>query len=430
MRPRYVLLQLALAIAAPASVHAQGPNPVNLWIVDLHWTGGRLTVGTPVKLTHDDGANSQPSFSPDGRSLVFSATRDTGADARSEIYRIDLATRTERRVTHTPENENSPTLNARGEYVAIRWQPATLFKEFGPWVYAADGTPKAGVLRGPDTTGYYTPLPNGDYALVRPKSKSFTLGIFDAKTGAIVDVDSGIPALPAQRIPGASALSYVRIDSAGAHHEIRRIDLATRRASKVAPTLVGRTAHTWLAGRGTMVMAKGNALYAWQVGRDTAWRRVATFDSPDLRHASAYVASPTGDRLILTSPKRLALAVVMRDSLEAGRSGADVGALVLGWRDAGQLAALDVSEGAISALGDDRLQKKRVADALAIHTLATTLFATSHRALERLGDAQRAASDSSSAVVSYQKALAANPRTTDAEREAATRVERKLAGSP
>jgi dipeptidyl aminopeptidase/acylaminoacyl peptidase len=408
---------------------AQGPNPTNLWLVDLKWTGNRLTAGTPIKLTHDEGSNSQPSFTPDGRAVVFSAVRDTGSDARSDIYRIDFTTRAEARVTHTPENENSPTMNARGEYVAVRWVPATLFKEYGPWVYSSDGTPKVGVLRGPDSTGYYTPLPNGDYALTRPKSKTFTLGLFNAKTGAIVDVDSGIPALPAVRIPGQSALSYVRIDTVGAHHSIYRVDLATRKTSSLGPTLVGRTAHSWVAGHNTILMAKGNVLYSRGV-RDTTWRVIATFDNPELRNASAYVVSPKGDKLILVSPKRLTLGTVLRDSLEAGRSGADVAAMVLAWRDAGKLGDVDVSENGISGAADDRIQKKRIADGLALQMLATTMFPKSSRAFSRLGDAQRAAGDSTAALTSYRKSLELNPRSTDAERNAAAAVEKKLGAAP
>jgi hypothetical protein len=422
-------LAVIVAVAAAGSARAQGPNPTNLWLVDLKWTGNRLTVGAPVKLTHDDGANSQPSFTPDGRAIVFSAQRDTGAGARSDIYRIDLASRKETRVTHTPENENSPTVNERGEYVAVRWQPATLFKEFGPWVYSSDGTPVRGVLRAPDTTGYYTPLPNGDYALTRPKSKTFTLGLFDAKTGSIVDVDSGLPALPAQRVPGERALTYVRIDSADAHNVIRRIDLATRRTTTLGPTLVGRTAHAWVPGHATILMAKGAVLYA-RSATDTTWRAVASFENSELRNATAYVVSPKGDKLILTAPKRLTLAVVLRDSLEAGRSGADVVALVHAWRDAGKLADVDVSEGAIIALGDDRLRKKRMADAVAIQALAATLFPKSYRALDRLGDAQRAGGDTASAIASYRKALELNPKGTDAERAAAAATEKKIAGAP
>ncbi len=423
-------MTLLALLARAATIGAQGPNPVNLWLVDLHWTGARLSVGTPVKLTHDDGINSQPAFTPDGRAIVFSAARDTGSAARSDIYRIDLRTRREVRVTNTPENENSPTVNARGEYLAIRWQPATLFKEFGLWRYAADGTPMAGVLRGPDTTGYYTPLTHGDYALTRPKAKSFTLGIFDATSGVIADVDSGIPALPAQRIPGARALSYVRIDTLGAHHVIRRLDLETRKISNLGPTLVGRTAHVWVPGHGTILMAKGNVLYL-RTATDTTWRVAATFATPELRGATAYVVSPKGDKLVLTSPRRPSLATILRDSLEAGHSGADVSAIVMSWRAAGALGDVDVSEGPLSALGDDvRLQKKRAADALAIHMLATMLFPNSYRAFARLGDALRSTGDSSAAIGAYRKALELNPRSTDAERAAAAVLEKKVGPTP
>jgi hypothetical protein len=427
--PRLRSLLLGALTALPVAGRAQGPNPVNLWVVDLQWTGSRLSLGKPIKLTRDQGNNSQPAFTPDGRAVVFSAVRDTGANARSDIYRIDLATGVETRVTRTPDNENSPTVNARGEYVAVRWQPATLFKEFGPWVYSPDGTPTRGVLRAPDTTGYYTPLGNGDYALTRPKSKTFTLGLFDAKSGAIVDVDSGLPALPAQVIPGAFALSYVRIDSTGAHHTLRRIDLATRKTTTLGPTVVGRTAHAWVAGHKTILMAKGNVVYA-RADVDPAWRAVGTFDDPELRNASAYVVSPRGDKLVLTSPKRLAFATVLRDSLEAGHSGAEVAAMAVAWNAAGRLADVDLNENGISGLGDDRVQRKRFADGIALHQLATVLFPQSYRALGRLGDAQRASGDTTSAVATYKKALEKNPRSTDAERTAAAAIERKIAGQP
>ncbi len=422
----------AVAVAVIAAVgssaaNAQNQNPSNLWLVDLHWTGNHLTVGTPVKLTHDDGTNSQPSFSPDGRAIVFSAIRDTVAGASSDIYRIDLATKKETRVTHTAENENSPTVNDRGEYVAVRWKFATLFKEYGVWVYAANGTPLRGVLPGPDTTGYYTPLSTGDYALTRPKSKTFTLALFNAKTGAIADVDSGLPALPAQRIPGERALSYVRIDSADGHNVIRRIDLGTRQTTTIGSTVVGRTVHAWVPGHSTILMAKGSTLYARTLS-DTTWRAVATFNDPGLRNVGAYVVSPRGDKLILTAPIRVTLAAVMRDSLDAGRSGAEVEALVTAWRDAGKLADLDVAEGAIVTLGDDRLRRQRIADAVAIQTLAATLFPKSYRAFDRLGDAQRAGGDTASAMASYRKSLELNPRANDAERAAATATQKKISG--
>ncbi|MGH7680233.1 MAG: hypothetical protein ACRENU_17310 [Gemmatimonadaceae bacterium] len=78
-------IALTLALAAPPLFAQPTPNPLNLWLVELRWTGTRFAASTPIKLTNDNGSNSQPSFTPDGKAIVFSATRDTGAAARSDI---------------------------------------------------------------------------------------------------------------------------------------------------------------------------------------------------------------------------------------------------------------------------------------------------------------------------------------------------------
>jgi tetratricopeptide (TPR) repeat protein len=289
------------------------------------------------------------------------------------------------------------------------------------------------VLRGPDSTGYYTPLPGGNYALTRPKTKTMTVALFDSARGTIVDVDSGVPALPAQRVPGRRALSYVRLDTLSARHEIREVDLATRHTTTLVKTVPGRMAHAWIPGHATILMAKGNVLYARRIrgaNADTSWRAVATFADPELRSVTAYVVSPSGDRLILISPKRPSLAVLIRDSLEAGHSGAEVAAMVSAWRDAGRLSGYDVSEGGVSAIANEQMVRAHSADAIALRTLTLALFPSSHRAAARLGDALLATGDTTSASASYRKALANNPRSTDAERKAAADVEAKLKGLP
>jgi len=177
-------------------------------------------------------------------------------------------------------------------------------------------------------------------------------------------------------------------------------------------------------------MAKGNVLYARRVDRDSAWRAVAAFTDPDLRHAAAYVVSPQGDRLVLTAPKRLPLAVVLRDSLEAGRSAAQVAAMLAAWRDAGQLGAYDLAEGQLGGIVDERLARAQPAGAVALQSAIASLVPSSHRALARLGDLQRAAGDSAAAAASYAKALSLNPRRTRADSAAADAVQRKLGGRP
>ncbi len=405
---------------------AAQPNPLNLFIADLSWKNGRPVVGTPKKLTNDVGTNSQPSFSADGKAIVFSGLRGDGPDARSDIYRIDLVSGKEARVTTTSENENSPTVSPAGGYYAVRWVPATLFKEYGLWEYQSDGTPLRGVLPGPDTTGYYTPLGNGDFALMRPKNRN-AVALFSGKNGTISDLDSIVANLPPQRIPRANAISYTHTDSTG-RNEIRRVNLDDRAVSVVAPTLVSRTVHVWLNGE-TLLMGKGNTVYTRRVGRDTAWVPVASFDSPELRNVTTYVVSPQGDKLVLTSPMKLALNVAIRDRLEAGQPVAQVVADMSRLRDTNGLSDFALAVGAVT-IADDRRLVKPGTDEILLLDFLRSLFPTQHRVWGRLGDAHAAAKDVAKAREAYGKALELNTRGTAADSAAAARVEKALKELP
>ncbi|MEQ1691777.1 MAG: hypothetical protein ABMA00_10845 [Gemmatimonas sp.] len=374
------------------------------------------------------GGPSQPAFTPDGRAVLYTATRDTGSSARSDVYRMDLGSLVEARVTRTPENENSPTINARGELVAVRWQPATLFKEMGVWFYSSDGTPLRGLLPTPDTVGYYTELRDGRFVLVQPRGRVWTLVLFDPATKRSTIIDSAIAAV-VREVPGERAISYVRTtaDNARTPIDIRKYDLGTGRITTLAPVHRGGGTHVWTS-RNTLVMAQGNGLVALQVGRDTSWQRIATFSDPLIRQATAVAATSQGDRILLISPRRASLAVVVNDSLDEGQSGSVVATMVRNLRASGRITDYNATEGVVVGLVGTAITRRSAADALAIAQLATEMFPNSHRAIALLGDAQQTSGDKTGAMASWQKALTLNPRATEADRAAAAVVERKIAG--
>jgi hypothetical protein len=92
----------------------------------------------------------------------------------------------------------------------------------------------------------------------------------------------------------------------------------------------------------------------------------------------------------------------------------------------GRIADYNATEGVIVGIVTTAVARRGAADALALAQLATEMFPNSHRAFAALGDAQRAGADTAAAAASWQKALDLNPRATDADRTAATAVERKL----
>jgi hypothetical protein len=216
---------------------AQAPAPVNLFVADLTYTNNSVTIGAPRKLTGDRGINSQPSFSPDGKSIYFVSRRDS-VNGQGDVYRITLATGVEKRITSTPEMENSPTVTPDGKLMVIRWVPATLFKEWGPWIYNMSGKPLHGVLPGPDTVGYYVRADANIFAMVRPTTRR-SIALFDTRTGKMTDYDWPVANLPPQRIPGQHAVSYTRPDSVGGN-QIRRLDIATHDTTVIAPAVPGR----------------------------------------------------------------------------------------------------------------------------------------------------------------------------------------------
>jgi len=363
-----------LALLGPAVVPAiaaaeAGQNPVNLFVAEIRHEGGGLSIGTPQNLTGDRGRNSQPAFTPDGRAIVFSAVRDS--TGQGDVYRIDLATGAETQVTRTAENENSPTINAAGELVAVRWVPATLFREWGLWVYGPDGTPLRGVLPGPDTVGYYTQLDDRTWALMRPKSRP-AAAVFDAVLGTTRDIDWPVANLPPQHIPGARAISYVRIDSAG-RNQLHRFDLDGTRPRSLGPTVLGRRVHAWLAD-GTILMGKGNAIFARPAEGDTVWRQVASFSAPELQDIATYVVSPDGSRLILTSPKRPALVTMLRDHVEAGGTMAEAVARARELKNTGKLDDWWVTEQDLVTLATARRQSGFPEDSILLLDLSAEIY--------------------------------------------------------
>lgn len=339
---------------------AQDLVPVNLYAANITYArDGSIRVGIPRKLTGDRGVSSQPSFTPDGKSLLFIGRRDS-ANAQSDVYRIDLTTGAETRITSTPEMENSPTVTPDGKLMVIRWVPATLFTEWGPWIYEMNGTPLRGVLPGPDTVGYYTRLDSTTFAMVRPKTRT-AVAIFDTKSKTMTDRDWPVANLPPQMIPGQRAISYTRTDSLG-RNEIRRLAMGATDATTIAPSVPGRVAHAWTP-RGQLLMGKGNRVFARDPRRDTSWREVTVFNDPQLQSVTTYIVSPKGDKLILISPLKAPLHQIIQDRLQESRS---ISSALLEFKDMGAdalKAKYDVARGGLIGLLNS--QRRRSAEGVA-----------------------------------------------------------------
>src|SRR6266571_3420478 len=100
----------------PTPTPTPAPTATDIFVIDLTTTPrGKLKLGQPVKITNWAGYNNQPSFLPDGKSILYTSIREKQAD----IYRYDLRAASTTQVTNTPESEYSPTMMLDGKSISV-----------------------------------------------------------------------------------------------------------------------------------------------------------------------------------------------------------------------------------------------------------------------------------------------------------------------
>jgi len=112
------LIILGAFLSAAAQTPSPSPMPAppasDIFIIDLKGEG-KLELGQPLKITSEAGYNNQPSFLPDGQSILYTSIRDKQAD----IYRYEIHGGATTQITNTPESEFSPMLMPDGKSISV-----------------------------------------------------------------------------------------------------------------------------------------------------------------------------------------------------------------------------------------------------------------------------------------------------------------------
>lgn len=271
--------------ATPAA--AQGGS--DIFLVPLTGAEGRLTTGTPINVTARPGYDNQPYFTPDGRAILYSSMRD---DGQTDIMRYELDGRRTSRVTHTPENEYSPTVTPDGRGFTVIRDTTQLLTRF-----ALDGSEPRVVFERLRPVGYHAWL-DEHTAMLFMLPAPFTLRLADTRTGESVALAWDI-GRSLHQVPGRVAGSFPQRMPDGAVY-LMELDPAARTVRPLVRALEGSQDHAWTA-EGGILMARGNALYEWHPSRGAGWRLVTRFEDPRLARLSRLAVSPAGDWLALVA---------------------------------------------------------------------------------------------------------------------------------
>jgi dipeptidyl aminopeptidase/acylaminoacyl peptidase len=296
MKNRGISVCLLLAVLIfPTAMFAQTPSPSpappasDIFIIDLKGEV-KLKLGQPIKITTEAGYNNQPSFLPDGQTILYTSIKDKQAD----IYRYDIRSGATTQITNTSESEYSPTLMPDGKSISVVRVEADGTQRL--WKFPLAGGEPSLILENIKPVGYHLWVDDHTLALFI-LGKPNTLQLVDLRTGK-ADVIADNPGRVLRRIPNEDRFSFVQKVSEQ-EWLVKSFDLKTRAVSTVIKTLPGVEDYAWTP-RGLLLMANGRKLFSRQKS-DWAWVEIADFSNAGLKSITRIAVSPKGDRIAIVA---------------------------------------------------------------------------------------------------------------------------------
>ncbi len=287
----FAVLIFSAAVFAQTQTPSPSPAPPasDIFIIDLKGEG-KLKLGQPVKITNWVGYNNQPSFLPDGQSILYTSIRDKQAD----IYRYEIHGGATTQITNTPESEFSPTVMPDGKSISVVRVEADGTQRL--WKFPLTGGAPSLILENIKPVGYHLWVDDHTLALFI-LGKPNTLQLADLRSGK-AEVIADNPGRILRRVPHEDKFSFVH-KASDQEWLIKTFDLKIRNIATFIKTFPSVEDYAWTPA-GVLLMANGSKLFARKKS-DWAWVEIADFSNAGLKNMTRIAVSPKGDRIAVVA---------------------------------------------------------------------------------------------------------------------------------
>lgn len=301
---RATILLLVASINATSQTQATPPQstptpPVateDIFVVNVKNTRGKLEFGQPANITNRAGYDNQPSFLPDGASLLYTSQRE---GEQTDIYRHDFKTGQATRLTSTTESEYSPTLMPGGKFFSVIRVEADKTQRL--WKFPLAGGEPGLVLPNIKPVGYHLWLDARTLALfiLGAEGRPNTLQLAPTDNSFLDTIHVNI-GRALHLVPRREAFSFVHKISPD-EWLIKIFDLKTKRSTTLTKTLTGSEDLAWTPD-GTLLMAQDSKLFQYNPATPAAgWQQLADFSPSGIKRITRLALSPKADRLALVA---------------------------------------------------------------------------------------------------------------------------------
>lgn len=271
---------------------AQDIPDTDIYLAPLQLEAGKAVIGALQNITSRAGYDNQPMFAPDGKSIYYTAQM---ADGQAETFRYDVADRSIRRITTTPESEYSPTPMPDGMHFSVVRVEKDSVQRL--WRFPLAGGEPSLVFENITNVGYHTWADDTTAALfiVGPPHKLLLANVNSGKAIAVAEnIGRSL-----HKIPGQRAISFVHKPSEEAWW-IKRLDLQSLKIEPIITTPPEAEDMAW-SPDGRIFMGHLGAVYVFTPGPASHWQKIADFSKQGLAEITRLAVSPDGKWLALVA---------------------------------------------------------------------------------------------------------------------------------
>jgi len=291
-----VCLALAAISLHTAALLAQTTADPEIYLLPLSVSDGRIAVGKPTNITNRPGYYNQPTFSPNGREIYYTSTRE---DGQADIYEYDIAAKTTQRLTKTAaESEYSATIMPSRERISVVRVEKDSTQRL--WSFTLKGDDDRLVLPDIKPVGYHawlSPFHLALFVLGTPNS----LVLVDTRTGKeqVLARDIGRSLLPLPTGHGFTYLAHRDSDWVLTEVRLSTSNDSVRYSRPLVTLPAGMNFVAWVGS--TLIGGAGTKLLTWRPGGE--WAELVDLKSEGLTHISRIAVSPDRLRLAIVAEK-------------------------------------------------------------------------------------------------------------------------------
>lgn len=296
---------VSLVLCTSYLVFPQLPDS-DIWLIPLNDSAGNLITKKPMNITARPGYDNQPSFSPDGKFILYTSVRDT----QSDIFRYEIKTGKTKRLTATRESEYSPTVMPDRKNISV--VRVELDSAQRLWKFPFQGKPEFSLVMDKiKGVGYHSWLGPDSVALF-VLGKPFTLQLFNVRK-QIPDTLMDNPGRCFGKLYLTNFIYVEKLNSLGLPDSIRYYSPIEKRVYASVPCLLGSedfaiyTASAF-GGKGyynALLMCKGSELFIlWDQGKKKGWNKIADFAGAGIENITRIAISPDKKYIAVVSNKK------------------------------------------------------------------------------------------------------------------------------